>query len=79
MPRKSLLLLLCVLVLFILGLSMVFNTTSAEVLDRALAKSTHHAAVRQLLYAILAGILAAGVWFLGFDQILRLSGFFLVL
>jgi cell division protein FtsW len=77
MPRKSLLLLLCVLVLFILGLSMVFNTTSAEVLDRALAKSTHHAVVRQLLYAILAGILAAGVWFLGFDQILRLSGFFL--
>ncbi len=56
---------------------MVFNTTSAEVLDRALAKSTHHAVIRQLLYAILAGILAAGVWFLGFDQILRLSGFFL--
>ncbi|HEX4839376.1 MAG TPA: putative peptidoglycan glycosyltransferase FtsW [Rhabdochlamydiaceae bacterium] len=78
MTRKSGLLLLCVLVLFILGLSMVFNTTSAEVLDRALAKSTHHALIRQLLYAILAGILAAGVWFLGFDQILRLSGFFLV-
>ena len=56
---------------------MVFNTTSAEVLDRALAKSTHHAVVKQLLYAILAGILAVGVWFLGFDQILRLSGFFL--
>src|SRR5579863_7272877 len=74
---KSLLLLLCVLVLFILGLSMVFNTTSAEVLDRALTKSTHHAVVRQLLYAILGGVLAAGVWFLGFDEILRLSGFFL--
>lgn len=56
---------------------MVFNTTSAEVLDRALDKSTHHAVIRQLLYAILAGILAAGVWFLGFEQILNLSGFFL--
>ncbi len=56
---------------------MVFNTTSAEVLDRALDKSTHHAVIKQILYAILAGILAAGVWFLGFDQILRLSGFFL--
>lgn len=77
MDRKSLLLLLCVLVLFVLGLSMVFNTTSAEVLDRALAKSTHHAALKQILYAILASILAAGVWFVGFDQILRLSGFFL--
>ena len=61
MPRKSLLLLLCVLVLFVLGLSMVFNTTSAEVLDRALAKSTHHAVVKQLLYGILGAILAAGV------------------
>jgi cell division protein FtsW len=77
MDRKSLLLLLCVLVLFVLGLSMVFNTTSAEVLDRSLAKSTHHAVVKQILYAILGAILAAGVWFLGFDQILRLSGFFL--
>lgn len=77
MPRKSLLLLLCVLVLFVLGLSMVFNTTSAEVLDRALAKSTHHAVVRQLLYGILGAVLAAGVWFVGFDEILRLSGFFL--
>ncbi|HUD01841.1 MAG TPA: FtsW/RodA/SpoVE family cell cycle protein, partial [Rhabdochlamydiaceae bacterium] len=77
MPRKSLLLLLCVLVLFVLGLSMVFNTTSAEVLDRALDKSTHHAVIKQLLYAVLAGLLAAGVWFLGFEQILRLSGFFL--
>lgn len=56
---------------------MVFNTTSAEVLDRALAKSTHHAVVKQILYAILGAILAAGVWFIGFDQILRLSGFFL--
>jgi len=56
---------------------MVFNTTSAEVLDRGLAVRTHHAVIRQLLYAILAGILAAGVWFLGFDQILKLSGFFL--
>lgn len=56
---------------------MVFNTTSAEVLDRALDKSMHHAVIRQLLYAILAGILAAGVWFLGFEQILQLSGFFL--
>ena len=78
MNKKSLLLLLAVLVLFVLGLSMVFNTTAAEVLDRALAKSTHQALIKQLLYAILGCGLAVGVWFLGYDQILRLSGYFLV-
>jgi cell division protein FtsW len=77
MPRKSFLLLLCVLVLFVLGLSMVFNTTSAEVLDRALDKSTHHALVKQVLYAIVGAVLALGVWFLGYDHLLRLSGYFL--
>ena len=79
MKFKSLLLTLCVLILFILGLCMVFNTTAAEVLDRSLAKSTHHALVRQILYAILGSLLAMGVWFLGYDQFLRLSGHFLVI
>ncbi|HNA61693.1 MAG TPA: putative lipid II flippase FtsW [Rhabdochlamydiaceae bacterium] len=78
MEKKSLLLLLSVLVLFALGLSMVFNTSSAEVLDRALEKSTHHALVKQILYAILGCILAGVVWFLGYHQILQLSGYFLI-
>lgn len=68
-----------VVVLFILGLSMVFNTTAAEVLDRSLATGTHHALIKQFLYAVLGSLLAAGVWFLGYDQFLRLSGYFLVL
>lgn len=75
--HKSFLLLLCVLILFVLGLSMVFNTSSAEVLDRALPKSTHHALIKQVLYAILGTALAVGIWFLGYEHILRLSGFFL--
>ena len=66
-----------VVVLFVLGLSMVFNTTAAEVLDRALATGTHHALIKQFLYAVLGALLAAGVWFLGYDQFLRLSGYFL--
>lgn len=76
MTRQSLLL-ICVLVLFVMGLAMVFNTTSAEVLNRSLAKSTHHALIKQLLYALLGGLGAVGVWFLGYENILRFSGFFL--
>lgn len=79
MSTKSLLLVLAVIVLFILGLSMVFNTTAAEVLDRSLDKSTHHALIKQILYGVLGSLLAMGVWFLGYDQFLRLSGHFLVI
>jgi cell division protein FtsW len=57
---------------------MVFNTSSAEVLDRSLAKSPHHALVKQVLYAVLGAVLAVGVWFLGYREILRLSGYFLI-
>ncbi len=79
MSQKSFWLIFSILVLFALGLLMVFNATSAEVLDRGLAKSTHHALIRQILYAFLGGLLAVGVWFLGYQEILRLSGYFLCL
>lgn len=57
---------------------MVFNTSSAEILGRSLAKSLHHALLKQVLYAVLGGVLAIGVWFLGYQEILRLSGHFLL-
>jgi len=53
---------------------MVFNTTAAEVLDRSLDRSTHHALIKQLLYAALGGTGAVGVWFIGYQNIMRLSG-----
>jgi len=79
MSKQSVLLLICVLVLLALGLSMVFNTSAAEVLDRSLQKSTHHALIKQILYAALGCIGAVGVWFLGYENILKLSGPFLAL
>ncbi len=73
----SFFLLSAVIILIVLGLSMVFNTSSAEVLDRLLPKSLHHALLKQILYAMLGGVFAVGLWFLGYDQFLRLSGYFL--
>lgn len=78
MSRSSLFLVISVIILVVLGLSMVFNTSSAEVLDRSLSKSLHHALLKQVLYAILGAVLAVGVWFLGYQEILRLSGHFLI-
>lgn len=72
-------LVICVCLAFAMGLIMIFNTSSAEVLDRALQKSTHFALLRQVLYAFLGLLLGAGVWFLGYQHLLRLSFPLLVL
>lgn len=59
--------------LFVLGLSMIFNTTSAEAVDLALKSGTHHALFRQILYATLGCWLSVGIWFVGYHTIVRLS------
>lgn len=74
MNRYFLCLLLSGVVLFAFGLIMIFNTTSAEVLDRFLDRSTHHALIRQLLYAAVGGIGALAIWFIGYQNLIKLSG-----
>lgn len=74
MNRYAFTLLLSVIFLFALGLVMIFNTTSAEVLDRFLDRSTHHALIRQLLYALVGGVGAMGIWFVGYHHLIKLSG-----
>lgn len=67
-----------VLVIFSLGLLMVFNTSSAEVLDRCLPHSLHHALVRQLIYAAIGVILAYCIWRVGYAHLLKLSPYLLI-
>ncbi|HEY5259297.1 MAG TPA: cell division protein FtsW, partial [Rhabdochlamydiaceae bacterium] len=69
MSRSQLALLLCVVLIFSMGLLMVFNTTAAEVLDRSLDRSTHHALFRQILYAVFGVAIASGFWFLGYQNV----------
>lgn len=73
MNKYALGLLITVAVIFALGLSMVFNTTAAEVLDRSLTRGTHHALIRQVLYAVMGGVIGVGVWFVGYRTIIKLS------
>ncbi len=74
MNRYAFLLLICVVFLFALGLIMVFNTSSAEVLDRFSDRSTHYALIKQLLYALVGGVGAMAVWFIGYHNLIKLSG-----
>jgi cell division protein FtsW len=71
------LLLLCASSIFVMGLVMIFNTTSAEVLDLALTRSTHQALFKQLFYACIGLVLAIGVWNLGYHRILEISPYLL--
>lgn len=66
-------LLIAIAWIFSLGLVMIFNTSSAEVLDLALAKSTHQALFRQLGFGVLGILLGTGLWILGYRNLLRLS------
>ncbi len=79
MNRACLTLLISILLIFSMGLVMIFNTTSAEVLDRFQDRSTHHALIKQLLYAIVGGLAAMGVWFVGYQNLIRLSSSIMIL
>jgi cell division protein FtsW len=78
MDKKGLSLLFAVCLLFAMGLLMVFNTTAAEILDRAMDRDIHYAFIRQLLYAIVGFLCGFGVWLIGYQTLLRLSGPLLV-
>lgn len=69
----------CVAAIFVMGLVMIFDTTSAEVLDHALAKSTHQALLKQILYACTGLGLAFAAWWTGYRRFLAWSPYLLVL
>lgn len=73
MSRAPLWLVISVALLFSMGLLMVFNTTSAEIIDRALQVSTHAALLKQIGYGCVgmgAGYIAYR-W--GYESVIRFS------
>ncbi|MBB64144.1 MAG: putative lipid II flippase FtsW [Waddliaceae bacterium] len=73
MPNMRFLLLTTVLLIFSLGVVMIFNTSSAEVLDHASTRGMHYALIRQMIFAALSLLAAATVWHLGYHNVIRLS------
>lgn len=71
-------LLLCAALIFTLGLVMIFSTTSAEVLDHDLQRSTHQALMRQMAYAIAGFLMAWSVAKMGYQRFLKLSPLLLI-
>ncbi len=58
---------------------MIFNTTSAEILDKSLAASTHSAMLKQILYGLVGFFLAYLLYKIGYEKILEHSFFFFLL
>lgn len=79
MAWQRLLLFLTASTIFAFGLVMIFSTTSAEVLDHDLDKSTHQAVIKQLCYALAGLGLAAGVCKIGYRRLLQYSPLLLAL
>lgn len=71
--KAALWLIISVALLFSIGLLMVFNTTSAEIIDRSLQTSTHAALFKQIGYAFvgIACGLFARKW--GYESIIQWS------
>lgn len=78
MNQKTSIWLICsVALLFSVGLLMVFNTTSAEILERTMEGSTHAPLFRQFLYGAVGVFLGLIVYFLGYEFLLKYSHIFL--
>lgn len=67
------LLIICVSLIFAIGLMMVFNTSSAEILDRGIDRDTHGALWRQITYACLGLLAGVAVWKIGYENLLKMS------
>lgn len=76
---SRLFLLLTTTSIFALGLILIFSTTSAEVLDHDLDKSTHQSLFKQIYYAIAGLVLACGVYKAGYRNLLAYSAPLLLL
>lgn len=67
------LVLFAIAMIFLLGILMIFSTTSAEVLDHALNKSTHLALFRQLSYAFFGIFLSYLFYRIGYQKLIDYS------
>ncbi|MFI0478271.1 MAG: FtsW/RodA/SpoVE family cell cycle protein [Candidatus Rhabdochlamydia sp.] len=79
MNRYVFIMLSSISVLFVLGLVMVFNTSSAQILDRFSDRSLYYALIRQLLYAAVSAIGVIAIWSVGYRSLLSLSPLLLFL
>jgi cell division protein FtsW len=73
MSRAAVWLIVSVALLFSIGLAWVFNTTSAEIIDRSLSASTHTALYKQIAYSLIGVCGGLFVYRWGYENLIRYS------
>jgi cell division protein FtsW len=66
-------LILFAMLLVLIGLLMIFDTTSAEVLDRSLNANIYFACLKQLGYVILSLFVGAVIYKIGYERLIGMS------
>lgn len=70
---RSFKLLTCVFFLYVIGLVMIFNTSSAEVLDHHPDRSTHAAVFKQIAAGMIAALACFATYKIGHEKLLGMS------
>ena len=73
MSKTSFSLIIASLLLLSIGIMMVFNTTSAEVLDKSINQSTYTALIKQIIYGLLGIACGFVIWKINYINLIRLS------
>lgn len=77
--KSSIALFFVVITLFGVGLLMVFNTTSAELLDRGREAEIHSALIKQFIASILGAASGVAVYLCGYKRFLKWTPYFFYL
>ena len=75
--NKVFLLILSSSIIFCIGLLMIFNISSAEILNKSLETSTHLALIKQGIYGIFGIILGLVIFYIGYSKFIQISPFLL--
>ncbi|MDP1608445.1 MAG: putative peptidoglycan glycosyltransferase FtsW [Chlamydiales bacterium] len=78
MNWRSLWLIISTALLFCVGLLMIFNTTSAELIDRGVSENIHGVFRKQFLYGAVGVFLGCLAYRIGYVRLIRYSGWLLV-
>ena len=76
--KTTLALFALILFLFLLGLTMIFNTTSAEIMGKASVIDPDFAMMKQISYSLIGLLLSAIVYALGYRKMIELAPIFYV-
>lgn len=77
MNRAAILLILSVSLIFSIGLLMVFNTSSAQIIDHALDIDTRTALLKQVFYGVFGIFVGLAAYCLGYERLIQWSPYLL--